>query len=110
IRGGENIYPREIEEFLHAMPGIEDVQVVGVPDDKYGEVVGAFVILADGAELAEDDIRDYARTRIARYKVPAYIFFVEEYPLTASGKVQKYKLRALAKELAGLPDPAATDA
>lgn len=99
IRGGENIYPREIEEFLHAMPGIKDTQVVGIPDKKYGELVGAFVILEKDADLIEADIRDYAIGRIARYKVPKHIFIVDEYPLTASGKIQKYKLRDLAVEL-----------
>lgn len=69
IRGGENIYPREIEEFLYTMPGIQDVQVIGIPDDKYGEIVGAFIILAKRADLTEDDVRDYALTKIARYKV-----------------------------------------
>lgn len=99
IRGGENIYPREIEEFLIAMPGIKDAQVVGIPDKKYGEIVGAFVILEKGADLTEDDIRDYAISKIARYKVPKHIFLVNEFPLTASGKIQKYKLRELAVEL-----------
>jgi fatty-acyl-CoA synthase len=101
IRGGENIYPREIEEFLHAMPGIRDAQVVGIPDEKYGEIVGAFVILDQGVDLAEEDIRDYAISKIARYKVPKHIFIVDEYPLTASGKIQKYRLRDLAVELSG---------
>ena len=99
IRGGENIYPREIEEFLHAMPGVKDAQVVGIPDKKYGEIVGAFVILEKDADIAEADIRDYAVSKIARYKVPKHIFTIAEYPLTASGKIQKYKLRELAMEL-----------
>jgi fatty-acyl-CoA synthase len=99
IRGGENIYPREIEEFLHEVPGVKDSQVVGIPDKKYGEIVGAFVILKKGADLTEDDIRDYASSRISRYKVPKHIFFVDNYPLTASGKIQKYKLRELAVEI-----------
>lgn len=99
IRGGENIYPREIEEFLYTMPGILDVQVVGIPDDKYGEIVGAFIILADGADLTEEDVRDFALTKIARYKVPKHVFFVDEFPLTASGKIQKFKLRDQAVEL-----------
>lgn len=99
IRGGENIYPREIEEFLIAMPGVRDAQVVGIPDKKYGEIVGAFVILEKGADLTEDDIRDYAISKIARYKVPKHIFIVKEFPLTASGKIQKYKLREQAVEL-----------
>jgi fatty-acyl-CoA synthase len=99
IRGGENIYPREIEELLLTMSGITDVQVVGIPDKKYGEIVGAFVILEKGADLIEADIRDYALSKIARYKVPKYIFIVEEFPLTASGKIQKYRLREMAVEL-----------
>lgn len=99
IRGGENIYPREIEEFLHTMPGIEQAQVVGVPDEKYGEVVGAFVMLKPGADVTEDDVKEFSRSRIAAYKVPKYVFFGHDYPLTASGKVQKFKLREIAKEL-----------
>jgi fatty-acyl-CoA synthase len=102
IRGGENLYPREIEEFLYTMPGIKDAQVVGVPDPRFGEEAAAFVILHEGAELTEEDVRDYARTKIARYKVPRYVFFVPEYPLTASGKVQKYRLREIARERLGL--------
>jgi len=109
IRGGENIYPREIEEFLHVMPGISDVQVVGVPDDKYGETVGAFVILQEGADITPEDIRDYARARIARYKVPKHVFVVDELPLTASGKVRKYKLREMARELVGAQDDELAD-
>ncbi|WP_321418826.1 AMP-binding protein [uncultured Methanomethylovorans sp.] len=99
IRGGENVYPREIEEFLYTVDGVKDAQVVGIPDEKYGEIVGAFVMLNDGAQLTEEDIQDYARTKIARYKVPKHIFFVNEYPLTASGKIQKFKLRELAVKL-----------
>ncbi|WP_094227415.1 AMP-binding protein [Methanolobus psychrotolerans] len=99
IRGGENIYPREIEEFLFTIPGIKSAQVVGIPDKKYGEIVGAFVILNEGSNLTEEDIRDYSLSKIARYKVPKHVFFVDDYPLTASGKVQKFKLRDLAVEL-----------
>lgn len=102
IRGGENIYPREIEEFLYTMPGVKDVQVVGVPDAKYGEVVGAFVMRAKGSDISEEDVREYAQTRIARYKCPKYVWFVDEYPLTASGKIQKYKLREIAAESLGV--------
>jgi fatty-acyl-CoA synthase len=104
IRGGENIYPREIEEFLYTMPGVEDAQVVGVPDPKYGEVVGAFVRRAAGSDITEEDVQDYARARMARYKAPRYVFFVDEFPLTASGKIQKYKLRDMAAEELGLAD------
>ena len=102
IRGGENIYPREIEEFLYTMEGVRDAQVVGIPDEKYGEVVGAFIIRREGAELTEDDVQDFARSRIASFKKPKYVFFVEDFPLTASGKVQKYKLREIAQEMLGL--------
>jgi fatty-acyl-CoA synthase len=99
IRGGENIYPREIEEFLYRMEGIKDVQVVGVPSRKYGEEVGAFVILKEGFDYAAEDVRDFCRGQISRYKIPKYIAFLDEYPMTASGKIQKYKLRDLASEL-----------
>jgi fatty-acyl-CoA synthase len=99
IRGGENIYPREIEEFLYTMPGIRDVQVIGIPDEKYGEIVGAFIIREEDADICEEDVRDYSLTKIARYKVPKKVFFVDEFPLTASGKIQKFKLRDQAVEL-----------
>lgn len=99
IRGGENIYPREIEEFYYTMPGIKDVQVVGIPDDKYGEIVGAFIILDEDADLSEEDVRDFGIERIARYKVPKHVFFVDEFPLTASGKIQKFIMRDQAVEL-----------
>jgi len=102
IRGGENIYPREIEEFLYTMPGVEDAQVVGVPDAKYGEVVGAFVRRKAGSDITEGDVQEYARARMARYKAPKYVFFVDEFPMTASGKIQKYKLRDMAKESLGI--------
>ena len=99
IRGGENIYPREIEEFLYHLPGVRDVQVAGVPSKKYGEEVGAFIILDDGAKLTEEEVRDWCRGKIARYKIPKYVFFVKEYPLTGSGKIQKFKLRELSLKL-----------
>lgn len=93
IRGGENIYPREVEEFLYHLPGVKDVQVAGIPSGKYGEEVGAFIILQEGATLTPDEVRDFCRGKIARYKIPKYILFVEEYPLTGSGKIQKFKLK-----------------
>ena len=93
VRGGENVYPREIEEFLYTHPGISDVQVYGVPDERYGEQVAAAVIKKKDASLTEDDIKEFCRENIARFKVPEYVEFVEEYPMTASGKIQKYKLR-----------------
>ncbi|MBQ0095656.1 MAG: AMP-binding protein [Bacteroidaceae bacterium] len=99
IRGGENIYPREIEEFLYHLKGVRDVQVAGVPSKKYGEEVGAFIILDEGASLTVDEVRDYCRGKIARYKIPKYVFFVKEYPLTGSGKIQKFKLRELSLKL-----------
>jgi fatty-acyl-CoA synthase len=100
IRGGENIYPREIEEFLYTHPKISDVQVYGVPDRKYGEQVMAAVILKKGMEMTEDEVRDFCRGKIANYKIPKYVKFVDSYPMTASGKIQKFKMRDMAiKEL-----------
>ncbi|MBI5591333.1 MAG: AMP-binding protein [Deltaproteobacteria bacterium] len=93
IRGGENIYPREIEEFLYKMEGISDVQVVGVPSRKYGEEVGAFIIQKKGHDLQPSDVQDFCKGKISRYKIPKFIAFVDAYPMTASGKVQKYILR-----------------
>ena len=99
IRGGENIYPREIEEFLYLMKGIKDVQVAGISDEKYGEVVGAFIVLEEGVKLTEEDIIDYCRGKISRFKVPQYVFFVDSFPMTGSGKIQKYKLREIGNGL-----------
>jgi fatty-acyl-CoA synthase len=95
IRGGENIYPREIEEYLFRLEGVMDVQVVGVPSKKYGEEVGAFIIKKSDADLTAEDVKDYCRGRISRYKVPKHIAFVQTYPMTASGKIQKYKLQEM---------------
>jgi fatty-acyl-CoA synthase len=99
IRGGENIYPREIEEFLYTMECVSDVQVAGVPSRKYGEEVGAFIQLKPGCTAQPEDIRDFCRGKIAWHKIPRYVAFVQEYPMTASGKIQKYKLRELASML-----------
>lgn len=99
IRGGENIYPCEIEKFLYTMPGIKDVQVVGVPSPKYGESVGAFIILHEGCTMNELDVREFCLGKIARYKIPKYIFFVKEFPMTGSGKIQKFKLKELSVKL-----------
>ena len=99
IRGGENIYPREIEEFLYRMEGIADVQVAGVPSEKYGEEVGAFVIMKEGQTYQPEDIKDFCRGQISHYKIPKYVAFVKDYPMTASGKIQKYKLREMAETL-----------
>ncbi|MBC17893.1 putative acyl-CoA synthetase YngI [Pseudodesulfovibrio profundus] len=99
IRGGENIYPREIEEFLYTMDGVLDVQVAGVPSKRFGEEVGAFLILKEGVDLLPEDVTDYCRGKISKYKIPKYVTFMTEYPMTASGKIQKYKLRDHAAEL-----------
>jgi len=93
IRGGENVYPKEIEDFIYTMPGIKDVQVVGIESKKYGEEVGAFIILKPDAAVKEEDVRDFCRGQISRFKIPKYVFFVDSYPMTASGKIQKYSLR-----------------
>jgi len=93
IRGGENISPREIEEFLHTHPKIAEVQVVGVPDLKLGEAVAAWVRLRAGETATEDEVREFCRGRIAHFKVPHYIRFVESFPMTVSGKVQKFRMR-----------------
>jgi len=99
IRGGENIYPREIEEFLYNMDGVLDVQVAGVPSKKFGEQVGAFIILKEGATMEPEDVIDYCRNKISHYKIPKYVTFMDAYPMTASGKIQKYKLRDHAAQL-----------
>lgn len=99
IRGGENIYPREIENFLYQMPQIEAVEVAGVPSPKYGEQVGAFIKVKKGFTLTEEEVTDFCRGKIARYKIPKYIFIVEEFPMTASGKIQKYKLSSMSHDL-----------
>ena len=96
IRGGENIYPREIEDYLYTHPKVSDVQVYGVPDRKYGEQVMAAVKLKEGMTCTEQEIKDFCKGRIANYKIPYYVKFVDEYPMTASGKIQKFKLREMA--------------
>ena len=98
IRGGENISPREIEEFLYHMPGVKDAQVVAIASPRYGEDVGVFIIPHDDAEITAEDIREFCKDKIARYKIPRYVFFLTEYPLTGSGKIQKFKLREMAIE------------
>jgi fatty-acyl-CoA synthase len=106
IRGGENIYPREIEEFLHTHPQVADVQVVGLPDVQFGEEVCAWIRPKPETILTEDEIRAFCRGRIAHYKVPRYVMFVEEYPTTVTGKVQKFKLREMGIERFGLQQAA----
>ena len=101
IRGGENVYPREIEEFLYTHPAIVDVQVFGVPDQRFGEELCAWIKLRSGEELTEDEVKAYCRDRIAHYKVPRYVKFVEEFPMTVTGKMQKFVMRARMTEELG---------
>ncbi|MGI8989716.1 MAG: AMP-binding protein [Bryobacteraceae bacterium] len=106
IRGGENIYPREIEEFLHAHPKIADIYVTGLPDERLGETVLAWIKLRPGESATEEDIRDYCHNRIAHFKIPQYIRFVDNFPMTVSGKVQKFKMREREIAERGLPQAA----
>ena len=102
IRGGENLYPREIEEFLYTHPDVSDVSVIGVPDVKYGEELMAWVKVREGATLTEDALKEFCKGKIAHYKVPRYIKFTDEFPMTVTGKVQKFKMREQAVEELGL--------
>jgi len=107
IRGGENVYPREIEEFLYTHDEVSDVSVVGVPDERYGEELCAFVVMRRGGSLTEDAVREYCRSRLAHYKVPRYVVFTDGFPMTVTGKVQKFKMREDAIARLGLEDAAA---
>ena len=107
IRGGENLYPREIEEFLYTHPEVADVQVIGVPDPRYGEELMAWIVLRPGSTASEETIREFCRGQIARHKVPRYVKFVDSFPLTVTGKVQKFKMREAAIEELGLGEAAA---
>ena len=102
IRGGENVYPREIEEFLLRHPAVQDAQVFGVPDPKYGEEVCAWVIPRRGQAIDEQQVRDFCKGEIAHYKVPRYVRIVEQFPLTATGKPQKFEMRNAMIEQLGL--------
>ncbi|QAZ39886.1 AMP-binding protein [Methylibium sp. Pch-M] len=104
IRGGENLYPREIEEFLYRHPKVQDVQVIGVPDPKYGEELCACVIVRAGEQLGADELRAFCDGQIARHKVPRHIHFVDAFPMTVTGKIQKFRMREQMKELLGLVD------
>ena len=107
IRGGENVYPREIEEFLYTHPAVKDVAVIGVPDEKFGEELCAWIVLHPGAGRPDPDvILDFCRGKIAHYKIPRYVRFVEEFPMTVTGKVQKYKMREISTDELGLGDAA----
>jgi fatty-acyl-CoA synthase len=107
IRGGENVYPREIEEFLYTHPEIADVQVIGVPDVRYGEELMAWVVLRPGSTASEESVREFCRGQIAHYKIPRYVKFVDSFPMTVTGKVQKYRMRESAVEELGLGRAAA---
>jgi fatty-acyl-CoA synthase len=107
IRGGENVYPREVEEFLYTHPKVQDVQVIGVPDTRYGEEVMAWVRLREGEAATAEEIREFCRGRIAHYKVPRYVKFVEAFPMTVTGKVQKFLMREQSVEELGLGAAAA---
>ena len=95
IRGGENVYPREVEEFLYAHPAVADVQVIGVPDERLGEELCAWVRVRDGHTLTIEDVKEFCAGRIAHYKVPRYLHLTDEFPMTVTGKVQKYRMREL---------------
>jgi fatty-acyl-CoA synthase len=107
IRGGENVYPREIEEFLYGHPKVQDVQVIGVPDPKYVEEVMAWIRLKDGQTATADEIREFCRGRIAHYKIPRYVKFVDAFPMTVTGKVQKFLMREQSIDELGLGAAAA---
>lgn len=107
IRGGENVYPREIEEFLYTHPQIDDVQVVGVPDARYGEELMAWIVPRAGAALSTEEVREFCRGKIAHYKIPRYVKLVDSFPMTVTGKVQKFKMREDAIEELGLGEAAA---
>ena len=109
IRGGENIYPKEIEEFLYTHPKIKDVQVIGVPSEQYGEEIMACVILKDGEIMEENEVRDFVYASMAKHKVPSYVDFVTEFPMNAAGKILKYKMREDAVEKYGLQNAAAIE-
>ena len=102
IRGGENIYPKEIEEFIYTHPKVQDVQVIGVPDERYGEEIMACIILKDGEEMTEPEMREYITSHMARHKVPRYIDFVDSFPMNVAGKILKYQMREEAIKKLGL--------
>ena len=102
IRGGENIYPKEIEDFIYTHPKVSDVQVIGVPDKDYGEEIMACVILKPGEKSSEEEIKDYVRTHMAKHKTPRYVAFVDAFPMNAAGKILKYKMRENAVKMLNL--------
>jgi fatty-acyl-CoA synthase len=104
IRGGENVYPREVEEFLYSHPAINDVAVFGVPDERFGEELCAWIQVKEGATVTEEEIREFCKGRIAHYKVPRYVQVVDAFPMTVTGKVQKFKMRDEAVSRLGLQE------
>jgi fatty-acyl-CoA synthase len=109
IRGGENVYPREVEEFLYQHPAVADVQVVGVPDAKYGEELCAWVRLREDKETTGEELREWCRGRIASFKIPRYWRFVDQFPMTVTGKVQKFKMRETSVAELGLESAERTE-
>jgi fatty-acyl-CoA synthase len=109
IRGGENVYPREVEEFLYTHPKVRDVQVIGVPDARYGEEIMAWVQLKTGETATTEEIREFCKGQIAHYKIPRYIKFVESFPMTVTGKIQKYLMRQTSIEELGLQGAASIE-
>ena len=106
IRGGENVYPREIEEFLYTHPDVEDAQVIGVPDTRYGEEICAWIRMKPGRMVLDvEAVRDFATGKLAHYKIPRYVHIVEEFPMTVTGKVRKVDMRTAMVELLGLEPP-----
>jgi acyl-CoA synthetase (AMP-forming)/AMP-acid ligase II len=101
IRGGENIHPLEVENCILSHPGVTEVSVVGVPDDRYGEAVAAFVTIHKGSKLTAEEVRDWMKSRLSHHLIPKYVFWIgiDEYPKTASGKIQKFRLTEMGKDL-----------
>jgi fatty-acyl-CoA synthase len=102
IRGGENIYPREVEEFLYSHPDIVDVQVIGVPDARYGEELVAWVQLREGASMTRDDLAAFCSGRIAHFKIPRHVHITDDFPMTVTGKIQKFRMREISMALLGV--------
>ena len=109
IRGGENVFPREIEEFLYKHPKISEAQVIGVPDPRYGEEIMAWVKVKAGEQLTEEEVKEFCREKIAHYKVPRYVKFVDAFPMTVTGKIQKFQMRQQSTEELGLQSAASIE-
>ncbi len=109
IRGGENIYPKEIEDFIYTHPKVKDVQVIGVPDIQYGEEIMAWVIPKEGESITEDEIKTYVKENMAKHKTPRYVKFVDVFPMNAAGKILKYKMREISVDELGLKKAASVE-